>query len=88
MQTEFEIYLDLDKTLMEQYKQIVSKLDKYKDKPITSVEFIVERDEKNRKIIGIKYPGRKIKKRNLKRPRKNSALWENLYDFFVAVYDK
>lgn len=88
MQAEFEIYLNLDKTLMEQYKQIVSKLDKYKDRPIASVEFIVERDEKNRKIIGIKYPGRKIKKRNLKRPRKNSAPWENLYDFFVAVYDK
>jgi len=45
----------------------------------------VEGTRKN-PIIGLRYPGRKLRKRSLKKPNKNSALWANLYDFEVVPF--
>lgn len=57
----------------------------HRDKPIASVEFIVE-GTKDNPVIGIRYPGRKLAKRTLKIKRVNSALYANLYDFVVIPY--
>jgi hypothetical protein len=67
------------------YKELAHALAPYHEKPVGSIEFIVE-GTKDNPIIGIKYPGRKLKKRTLKRITKNSALWANLFDFVVIPY--
>lgn len=67
------------------YKELAKALYPHHEKPIASVEFIVE-GTKGRPIIGIRYPGRKLVKRALKVVRKNSALWANLFDFVVIPY--
>ena len=36
--------------------------------------------------MGLRYPGKKVRKRVLKLIRANSALWANLYDFEVVPY--
>jgi len=38
-------------------------------------------------IIGIEYPGKKVKRRKLIRPLKTSALWKNLFDFAVIPFE-
>lgn len=45
--------------------------------------FIVEGTEKS-PIIEIRYPGKKVKRRQLRVARANSALWANLYDFEIV----
>ena len=67
------------------YQELVMILYPYKNKPAGSMLFIVEGTRKNL-IIGLRYPGRKLKKRLLKKPNKNSALWANLYDFEVVPF--
>lgn len=69
------------------YQELTKTLCSYKEKPAGSVLFIVEGTKKN-PIIGIRYPGRKVKNRKskLKIIRSNSVLWANLYDFEVVPY--
>jgi len=69
------------------YKQLTKALGPYKEKSSGFILFIVEGTRKN-PIIGIRYPGRKVKRRNLKVVRSNSALWANLYDFEVVPFEK
>jgi hypothetical protein len=67
------------------YQELTRVLCPHKNKPTGSVIFIVEGTIKN-PIIGLRYPGKKLKKRTLKKPNKNSALWANLYDFEVVPF--
>lgn len=67
------------------YQELAVALCPYKNKPAGSMLFIVEGTKKN-PIIGLRYPGRKLRKRSLKKPNKNSALWANLYDFEVVPF--
>lgn len=67
------------------YQELSHALAPYKEKPTGSIIFVVEGTKKN-PIIGLRYPGRKLRKRNLKVVRANSALWANLYDFEVIPY--
>ena len=67
------------------YQELAKTLAPYRKEPERSVIFIVEGTKKN-PIIGIRYPGKKLKKRVLKRITKNSALWANLFDFEVVPY--
>lgn len=67
------------------YQEIAIALCPYKDKPVGSILFIVEGTIKN-PIIGLRYPGRKLRKRLLKKPNKNSAFWANLYDFEAVPF--
>ena len=67
------------------YKEIASALLPYREREEGSVEFIVEGSIKN-PIVGIRYPGKKVEKRQLKVRRANSAEWRNLFDFFVVPY--
>ncbi len=67
------------------YQELALVLSQYREEPSGSILFIVE-GTKRKPIIGIRYPGKKIKKRVLKRINKNSALWANLYDFEVVPH--
>jgi len=67
------------------YQELSKVLAPYREKPSGSILFIVE-GTKKKPIIGIRYPGRKIRKRTLKIVRSNSALWANLYDFEVVPF--
>jgi len=67
------------------YQELAKVLSQYKEKPAGSVLFIVE-GTKKKPIIGIRYPGKKVRKRILKTIRTNSALWVNLYDFEVVPF--
>jgi hypothetical protein len=67
------------------YHELAVALAPHREKPTCSVEFIVE-GTKEKPIIGIRYPGRKVIKRKLKTKRANSAEWGNLFDFLVIPY--
>lgn len=67
------------------YHELTNALCPYREKPAGSVLFIVE-GTKEKPIIGLRYPGKKLRKREVKQVRKNSALWANLYDFEVVAY--
>jgi len=67
------------------YQELVRTLEPYRDEQRLSIEFIIE-GTKKKPLIGIRYPGRKMFKRELKRVSKNSALWANLFDFLVVPY--
>jgi len=67
------------------YQELAKALSQYREKPAGYILFIVE-GTKKRPIIGLRYPGRKLRKRLLKKPNKNSALWANLYDFEVVPF--
>lgn len=67
------------------YKEIARTLCGYKETPAGSNIFIVEGTIKEPKI-GIRYPGKKVFKRDVKHPRSNSILWGNLYDFEVVPF--
>lgn len=68
------------------YHELTAILCDYREKPAGSVIFIVE-GTIEKPIIGLRYPGRKLMKRELKQIRKNSALWANLYDFGVIAFE-
>lgn len=67
------------------YQELTETLCPYKEKKPGSVLFIVE-GTKKKPLIGIRYPGKKLTRRRLIRPNKNSALWANLYDFEVVPF--
>lgn len=67
------------------YHELAVALAPHREKPLCSVEFIVE-GTKEKPIIGIRYPGRKVVKRKLKVKRDNFAEWGNLFDFLVIPY--
>ena len=67
------------------YHELAVALSPYREKPVCSVEFIIEGTKQN-PIIGIRYPGRKLFKREFKVKRANSAEWSNLLDFLVVPY--
>lgn len=67
------------------YKEISNSLYPYRKEPQGSILFIVE-GTKKKPVIGIRYPGRKLRKRELKIKNVNSALWANLYDFEVIIF--
>lgn len=67
------------------YQELTQVLCPYRNKPAGTMLFVVESTIKN-PIIGLRYPGRKLRKRTLKKPNKNSALWANLYDFEVVPF--
>ncbi len=67
------------------YIELTQILSQYKEEPQGSKLFIVESDSEN-PIVGIKYPGKKVRKRPVAHPRANSALWANLYDFEVVAF--
>ena len=69
------------------FKHLTHALLPYHAKAVGSYLFIVEGTLK-RPRIGIRYPGRKLKKRTLKKIRKNSVLWANLFDFEVVPFEK
>ena len=77
-----ELELDNKKDI---YKQLAKELSPFRERPVGSLLFIVEKVE-GKPLIGIRYPGRKFKKRELKTVRSNSALWANLYDFEVVPF--
>lgn len=67
------------------YQELTQALSPYRKESAGSVLFIVE-GTKRKPIIGIRYPGKKLRKRRLKVEKANSALWANLYDFEVVPY--
>ncbi|MBU5537658.1 MAG: hypothetical protein QW818_03025 [Candidatus Aenigmatarchaeota archaeon] len=67
------------------YHELALALIPHRNKPVCSVEFIVE-GTKEKPIIGIRYPGRKVVKRELKVKRADFAEWGNLLDFVVVPY--
>ncbi|MEM3422830.1 MAG: hypothetical protein QXF35_01610 [Candidatus Bilamarchaeaceae archaeon] len=73
------------KNIEDIYHELAVTLAPHREKPTCSVEFIVE-GTKEKPIIGIRYPGRKVIKRKLKVKRNSSAEWGNLFDFLVIPY--
>ena len=67
------------------YQELTKALSPYREKPVGSILFVVE-GTKKKPIVGLRYPGKKVRKRVLKLIRANSALWANLYDFEVVPY--
>jgi len=67
------------------YQELTLALSPYKEKPAGSLLFMVE-GTKKKPLIGIRYPGMKVRKRSLKIVRANSASWANLYDFEVVPF--
>ncbi|NQU77549.1 hypothetical protein HQ544_02520 [Candidatus Falkowbacteria bacterium] len=64
------------------YQELTQKLSPHREKPVGSVLFIVE-GTKHKPIIGIRYPGKKVKERGGERVR---IKWANLYDFEVIPF--
>ena len=69
------------------YQELTQVLSPFREEPPGSILFIVE-GTKQKPLIGIRYPGRKLQRRKLKVERADSALWANLYDFEVVPYEK
>lgn len=68
------------------YNELTMALCPYRKCSHGSITFIVEGTIANPRV-GIRYPGYKLKRRILKRPNKNSALWANLLDFEVIPFE-
>ncbi|MEK7193996.1 MAG: hypothetical protein AAB651_01445 [Patescibacteria group bacterium] len=77
-----ELKIKNDKNIYHELSRILSP---HRENPIGSILFIIE-GTKKKPVIGIRYPGKKLKRRLLKKPNKNSALWANLYDFEVVPF--
>jgi len=60
------------------FTDLTKELDPYKEKETISKVFLVDASPDNNVKILIKYPGKKVKKRNGRIP------WANLYDFLVV----
>ena len=65
------------------YQELAQKLSPYRKKSAGSSLFIVE-GTKQKPIVGIRYPGKKVKKREGKQVR---IKWANLYDFEVVPFE-
>ena len=68
------------------YQDLTQGLYPYHEKPVGSILAIVE-GTKERPVIGLRYPGRKLVKRQHKVVRSNTVHWANLYDFEVVPFD-
>lgn len=64
------------------YQELANSLVSYKEKPAGSMLFIVE-GTKNNPVIGIRYPGKKVKQREGQRLQ---VKWANLFDFEVVPF--
>ena len=82
MSKTIELKIKNPKTI---YQELTKALSPYREKPAGSILFIVE-GTKKKPIVGLRYPGKKVRKRVLKSIRANSALWANLYDFEVVPH--
>lgn len=69
------------------YKELTAALFPFADSSAGSHLFIVEGTLK-KPIVGIRYPGRKVRKRDVDIARKNSCPWANLYDFEVVAFNQ
>lgn len=78
-----ELKVPKDKEIV---KYLAEFLPQHCEKPTCSELFIVEGNVKQPRV-GIRYPGKKLKKRELKVQNKNSALWANLLDFEVVPFN-
>jgi len=67
------------------YQELTKALSPYREELAGSILFVVEGTRK-KPVVGLRYPGKKVRKRVLKVIRANSALWANLYDFEVVPY--
>lgn len=67
------------------YQELAQALCPYKEQAPGSIIFIVE-GTLSSPVIGLRYPGKKLRKREVKQVRKNSVFWANLYDFEVVAY--
>ena len=67
------------------YQELAQALAPYREEQAGAILFIAE-GTKKKPLIGIRYPGKKLRKRTLRVERINSALWANLYDFEVVPY--
>ena len=79
-----EIHFTDGETLL---KHLADTLIPLCEEPVGSCLFIVE-GSLSEPRVGIRYPGRKLVRRILKKPNKNSALWANLFDFEVVPFEK
>lgn len=68
------------------YEELAYCLAPYREKQPVSLLFVVEGTRK-KPIIAIRYPGKKLRKRQLRTQRANSIEWANLYDFEVVPYE-
>ncbi len=66
------------------FEDLTRELDPHKEKDTCSVVFLVDSSPDNKIKILLKYPGRKVANRNLKKARANSVHWDSLYDFLVV----
>lgn len=67
------------------FKDLTRGLYPYHEQPTGAIIAIVE-GTKEKPLIGLRYPGRKLVKRQLKIIRSNSVHWANLYDFEVVPF--
>lgn len=68
------------------YQEVAEKLYEYREMAECSISFIVEGTKEN-PIIEIKYPGKKVKKRESGRQNRRFIPWANLYDFVVIPFN-
>jgi len=69
------------------FEHLTNALLPYHTKAVGSYLFIVE-GTLTKPRIGIRYPGRKLIKREIINPRINSIHWANLFDFEVVPFEK
>lgn len=67
------------------YQELAEIISPHREKPAGSILFVVEGTKTN-PLIGIRYPGKKVRKRNFETERASQILWANLYDFEVVPY--
>jgi hypothetical protein len=82
MPRKLELKIENLKTM---YNEIVLRLLPFREENKQSIEFVVE-GNKDDPMVAVRYPGQKVKKRHLKGKRKDSAEWQNLFDFVVVPY--
>ncbi len=66
------------------FEDLAKILDPHKEDTLISNTFLVDSSKNEQIKIVIKYPGKKVKPRNLKRVNASSVLWECVYDFLVS----
>jgi len=67
------------------YHELALILIPHREREQLSVEFIVEGSPDN-PLVGIRYPGKKVMRRNIDSTRRNVIRWANLLDFLVVPY--
>ncbi|MFA5714496.1 MAG: hypothetical protein WC998_01985 [Candidatus Paceibacterota bacterium] len=77
-----ELHIDNPRDI---YKELANFLYSYAGSKTGSYFFVVE-GKLQKPIIGIRYPGKKVKKREVDSTRANVCPWANLYDFEVVAF--